>query len=128
MALNVSLSNNTLHQQSFDRQALKSTVRKILGNAETKVSNYSSKKLDVDLYNGEIDAMTARQVAMSGSGLNVKLNRNLETAINFLKTKAAVASTEAVKAEVVSIETAKNANPFADLTDKKESFLFIKAA
>ena len=72
--------------------------------------------------------MTARQVAMSGSGLNVKLNRNLETAINFLKTKAAVASTEAVKAEVVSIETAKNANPFADLTDKKESFLFIKAA
>ena len=128
MALNVSLSNNTLHQQSFDRQALKSTVRKILGNAETKVSNYSSKKLDVDLYNGEIDAMTARQVAMSGSGLNVKLNRNLETAINFLKTKAAVASTEAVKTEVVSIETAKNANPFADLTDKKESFLFIKAA
>ena len=128
MAFSVQFSNNSYHQQSFDRQAIKETVKNIVANAETKVSNYSSRKIGIDLYNGQLDALTARQIAISNSGLDVKIDGNLKKAVNFLKVKAAVNSVNAVKTNVVPMTN--NSNPFADLESKKASsdFLFIKAA
>lgn len=137
MALNVSYVQQSY--QGIDSLTLKATARDILANAQAK-STIAPKSVDVDLYNGQIDAMTARQVAMSGAGLQVTLNNNLETAIKFLKTKAA--ETSAKSADVISIESAKkdrkDSNPFynGDVMNfnkkeaKKEAseYLFITAA
>lgn len=137
MALNVSYVQQSY--QGIDSLTLKATARDILANAQAK-STIAPKSVDVDLYNGQIDAMTARQVAMSGAGLQVTLNNNLETAIKFLKTKAA--ETSAKSADVISIESAKkdrkDSNPFynGDVMNfnkkeaKKETseYLFITAA
>ena len=136
MALNVSYVQQSY--QGIDSLTLKATARDILANAQAK-STIAQKSVDVDLYNGQIDAMTARQVAMSGAGLQVTLNNNLETAIKFLKTRAA--ETSAKSADVISFETAKDkkgSNPFynGDVKNfgKKESkkeaaeYLFITAA
>ena len=85
MALNVSYTQQ--YYQAIDATTLKSVTRDILANAQAKsATNEFAKRVDVDLYNGEIDALTARQVAMSGAGLQVTLNNNLETAIKFLQT------------------------------------------
>ena len=130
MALNVSYVQQSY--QGIDSLTLKAAARDVLANAQAK-STMSAKSVDVDLYNGQIDAMTARQVAMSGAGLQVTLNNNLETAIKFLKTKAA---------DVISFETAKDkkgSNPFyngdvMNFNKKEESkketseYLFITAA
>ncbi len=137
MALNVSYVQQSY--QGIDSLTLKATARDILANAQAK-STIAQKSVDVDLYNGQIDAMTARQVAMSGAGLQVTLNNNLETAIKFLKTKAAEVS--AKSADVISIESAKKdkkgSNPFyngdvMNFNKKEESkkgsdYLFITAA
>ena len=138
MALNVSYIQQSY--QGIDSLTLKAATRDILANAQAK-STISAKSVDVDLYNGQIDAMTARQVAMSGAGLQVTLNNNLETAIKFLKVKAA--ETSAKSADVISIESAKKdkqgSNPFynGDVMNfnkkeeaKKETseYLFITAA
>lgn len=140
MALNVSYVQQ--YYQGIDSLTLKATARDILANAQAKSNSVAQKSVDVDLYNGEIDALTARQVAMSGAGLQVTLNNNLETAIKFLKTKAAETSAKD-SADVVSIAEARKdkqgSNPFynGDLMnynkkeeDKKESsdYLFITAA
>lgn len=137
MALNVSYVQQSY--QGIDSLTLKATARDILANAQAK-STIDQKSVDVDLYNGQIDAMTARQVAMSGAGLQVTLNNNLETAIKFLKTKAAEVS--AKSADVISIESAKKdkkgSNPFyngdvMNFNKKEDSkkgsdYLFITAA
>lgn len=137
MALNVSYVQQSY--QGIDSLTLKATARDILANAQAK-STIAQKSVDVDLYNGQIDAMTARQVAMSGAGLQVTLNNNLETAIKFLKTKAA--ETSAKSADVISIESAKKdkkgSNPFyngdvMNFNKKEDSkkgsdYLFITAA
>jgi len=137
MALNVSYVQQSY--QGIDSLTLKSAARDVLANAQAK-STISAKSVDVDLYNGQIDAMTARQVAMSGAGLQVTLNNNLETAIKFLKTKAA--ETNAKSADVISFESVKKdkqgSNPFyngdvmnyAKKEAKKEAseYLFITAA
>ena len=138
MALNVSFTKQSY--QGIDSLTLKSAVRDVLANAQAK-STIANKSVDVDLYNGQIDAMTARQVAMSGAGLQVTLNNNLETAIKFLKTKAA--ETTAKSADVISFESVKKdkegSNPFYNGNvmnynkkeeAKKESseYLFITAA
>ena len=99
MALNVSYVQQ--YYQGIDAQSLKSATRNILANAEAKATANQVKGVDVDLYNGQIDAMTARQVAMSGAGLQVTLNHNLETAIKFLKTKAAESTKSSKTADVI---------------------------
>lgn len=137
MALNVSYVQQSY--QGIDSLTLKATARDILANAQAK-STIAQKSVDIDLYNGQIDAMTARQVTMSGAGLQVTLNNNLETAIKFLKTKAAEVS--AKSADVISIESAKKdkkgSNPFyngdvMNFNKKEDSkkgsdYLFITAA
>ncbi len=140
MALNVSYVQQ--YYQGIDSLTLKATARDILANAQAKSNSVAQKSVDVNLYNGEIDALTARQVAMSGAGLQVTLNNNLETAIKFLKTKAAETSVKN-SADVVSIAEAKKdkqgSNPFyngdvmnfnKNEEDKKEAsdYLFITAA
>ena len=84
--------------------------------------------------------MTARQVAMSGAGLQVTLNHNLETAIKFLKTKAAESTKSSKTADVISIASTdkdkEGSNPFynGDVYDyskkeeEKKEYLFINVA
>lgn len=138
MALNVSYVQQ--YYQGIDAQTLKSATRNILANAEARSSANQVKGVDVDLYNGQIDAMTARQVAMSGAGLQVTLNNNLATAIKFLKTKAAESTKSSKTADVISIASAnkdkKGSNPFyngdvidySKKEDDKKEYLFITAA
>ncbi|RAI10575.1 MAG: hypothetical protein DKM23_02600 [Candidatus Melainabacteria bacterium] len=138
MALNVSYVQQ--YYQGIDAQSLKSATRNILANAEAKATANQVKGVDVDLYNGQIDAMTARQVAMSGAGLQVTLNHNLETAIKFLKTKAAESTKSSKTADVISIASTdkdkEGSNPFynGDVYDyskkeeEKKEYLFINVA
>ena len=135
----LSVSNIQQYYPSFDSIALKSATRDVLANSQAKSS--SQNRVDVDLYNGQIDAMTARQVAMSGTGLQVTLNNNLETAIKFLKTKAAETNAKS-SADVISIDSAKKdkkgSNPFyngdvlnykkKEESKKSSEYLFITAA
>ena len=142
MALNVSYAQQ--YYQVIDATTLKSVTRDILANAQAKsATNEFANRVDVDLYNGEIDALTARQVAMSGAGLQVTLNNNLETAIKFLQTKAAEARKASKMADIVEFASVKKdkegSNPFynGDVlnynkkdSDKKEAteYLFINVA
>ena len=142
MALNVSYTQQ--YYQAIDATTLKSVTRDILANAQAKsATNEFAKRVDVDLYNGQIDAMTARQVAMSGAGLQVTLNNNLETAIKFLQTKAAETRKSSKMADVVQFGSVnkdkEGSNPFynGDVlnynkknSDKKETteYLFINVA
>lgn len=137
MALNVSYVQQSY--QGIDSLTLKSLTRDVLANAQMQ-STISEKSVDVDLYNGQIDALTAKQVAMSGAGLQVTLNNNLETAIKFLKTKAA--ETTVKSADVISFESVKKdkqgSNPFyngnvmsygkKEVKKDSSDYLFITAA
>ena len=93
MALSV---NN--FKPGIDTSILKEVSAEILKRAAEKNSQYNtgsvnnvfkSADLGVDLYRGSVDNNTARQIAMTNSGLNVQLNQNVLASINFLNAQAA---------------------------------------
>ena len=116
------------YSKDIDAQSLQYTAKNILAKSVAKSFANSQKSVALDLYNGQLDASVARQVAMSVSGLEISTSSNLETAVRFLKTKAALTSNpnnEIVEAEK---EEVTSNNPFASTSVAKNDYLFIKKA
>ncbi len=116
------------YSKDIDAQALQYTAKNILAKSVAKSFAHTQKSVALDLYNGQLDVNVARQVAMSVSGLEVKSSSNLETAVRFLKTKAAQTSNPNNEEVEVSEEKQTSNNPFASAKVAKNDYLFIKAA
>lgn len=94
MSLNVSYNQNI--KSGIDTAALKEVTQQIFQRAAAKTSDLSNLNLTkfnradlgMDLYSGKVDAATARQVAMTNSGMQVNLNDQTLTSLNFLNTQA----------------------------------------
>lgn len=98
MALNV--YNQTFNTAGIDRSVLKEVSQEILKRAAAKNSQFntsagsvnnifSTRDLGVDLYKGNVDSQTARQIALNNSGINVQLNQNVLKSIQYLNAQAA---------------------------------------
>lgn len=92
--MNVTLNQN--FKTGIDTSMLKEVSAEILKRAQAKAMNAQSAQsafkttdLGLDLYQGKVDAKTARQVAMNNSGLQIQLNQNVLNSIQFLNTQAA---------------------------------------
>lgn len=92
--MNVTLSNN-LRAAGIDASVIKEVSAEILKRAHAKTaqnvqqSNFTEAKYGVDLYKGQVDASTARQIALNNSGLQIQLNENVLNSIKFLNSQAA---------------------------------------
>ena len=94
MSLNVAYNQNI--NRGIDTVALKEVTQAIFQRAGAKTSDLSSfdltkfnrGDLGMDLYSGRIDASTARQVAMTNSGLQVNLSENGLASLKFLANEA----------------------------------------
>ena len=153
MAMNV----NAQYKLGIDRSTLQQVSQEILKRAAEKNGQYNNVNtvnnvfkpadIGIDLYKGQIDTTTARQIALNNSGLQIQLNQEVLNSINYLNTKAAqniqknvegkitVALNEGVgntqKYEsahkfnsIVSLATGKDKNGSAP--SYKGEFLFIK--
>lgn len=92
---------NVIATQNFrtgiDASLLKEVSAEILKRAHAQnansgaVANSSFRVVDlgIDLYSGQVNAQTARQIAMNNSGLQLQLNQNVLNSINFLNSQAA---------------------------------------
>lgn len=94
MSLNVAYSQNI--NRGIDTGALKEVTEAIFKRAGSKTSDLSSLDLTkfnrgdlgMDLYSGKVDASTARQVAMTNSGMQVNLSESGLASIKFLANEA----------------------------------------
>lgn len=89
---------NQNYKLGIDTSILKQVSAEILKRAEQKNSQYNVSSfntvlktvdLGVDLYKGNVDNTTARQIALNNSGLQIQLSQNAQNAIQFLNTQAA---------------------------------------
>lgn len=58
-------------------------------NSAFKTASQARQELGLNLYNGSVDANTARQIALNNSGLQIQLNQNVLDSIKYLNTQAA---------------------------------------
>ncbi len=103
-------------KQGIDTSVLKQVSAEILKRAAEKNNQYvntnsvnnvfKAASIGVDLYKGNVDNNTARQIAMNNSGLNVQLSQNVQNAIKFLNTQASVHKTVEGKIAVAVTEAA----------------------
>ncbi len=97
MSLNV--LNSTFNTSVIDRTVLNEVSKELLRRAEAKNSQsantsalnnvFRPQNIGVDLYNGKIDTNMQRQIALNNSGLNIQLNSEVLSSIQYLNTKAA---------------------------------------
>ncbi len=91
---------NAQYKLGIDTTTLKQVSNEILKRAAEKNSQYNvtnsslnsfakSVDLGIDLYKGNVDTNTARQVAMNNSGFQIQLNQEVMQSIQYLNTKAA---------------------------------------
>lgn len=82
------IDTTTLHQVS--QEILKRAAEKNSQYNTTSVNNiFKSADIGIDLYKGNIDTKTARQVALNNSGLQIQLNQDVMNSIKYLNTQAA---------------------------------------
>lgn len=106
MSLSVSYNQNL--NRGVDTAALKEVTQQIFQRAAAKTSDISNldltkfKRVDLgmDLYSGKVDAATARQVAITNSGVQVNLSQNAIASVNFLKSQAAQSIFKAVEGKM----------------------------
>lgn len=142
------IDTTTLHQVS--QEILKRAAEKNSQYNTTSVNNiFKPADIGIDLYKGNVDTTTARQVALNNSGLQVQLNQEVLNSIKYLNAKAASAQniqknvegkiTIALNEGVGNVSKAENAPKFNSIIslaagkDKngsapsyKGEFLFIK--
>jgi len=152
MAMNI----NAQYKLGIDRSTLQQVSQEILKRAAEKNNQYNTTSVNnilrntdigIDLYKGQVDTTTARQIALNNSGLQIQLNQEVLNSIKYLNSKAAqnvqknvdgkitVALNEGVgntqKYEsahkfnsIISLATGKDKNGSAP--SYKGEFLFIK--
>lgn len=96
MSLSVAYNQNL--SKGIDSTALKSVTQEIFKRAEAKttvdltkadLSKFKRADLGMDLYAGKVDSKTAKQVAMTNSGMQVTLNEQAASSLKFLNSQAA---------------------------------------
>lgn len=91
---------NAQYKLGIDRSTLQQVSQEILKRAAEKNSQYNTNTttvnnvfrpadIGIDLYKGNVDTKTARQIALNNSGLQIQLNQEVLNSINYLNTKAA---------------------------------------
>ena len=88
---------NAQYKLGIDTTTLKQVSNEILKRAAEKNSQYNTSSSSVnnnifknpDLYNGKVDTVVARQVAMNNSGMQIQLNQEVLKSIQYLNTQAA---------------------------------------
>ena len=89
---------NAQYKLGIDRSTLQQVSQEILKRASEKNGQYNTNAVNnvfkpadigIDLYKGQVDTTTARQIALNNSGLQIQLNQEVMNSINYLNTKAA---------------------------------------
>lgn len=91
---------NAQYKLGIDTATVKQVSQEILKRAAEKNGQYNTASannnifaktpdIGLDLYKGNVDTKTARQVAMNNSGLQIQLNQQVLESIKYLNTKAA---------------------------------------
>lgn len=94
MSLNVSYNQNI--NSGIDATTLREVTQQIFQRANAKSSalanvdltKFNRPTVGMDLYSGKVDASTARQVAMTNSGLQVNLSENALNSLRYLNSQA----------------------------------------
>lgn len=88
---------NAQYKLGIDTTTLQQVSQEILKRANEKNNQYNvhtvnnvfkSADIGVDLYKGNVDVNTAKQIALNNSGLQIQLNQEVLNSIKYLNTKA----------------------------------------
>lgn len=110
MSLSVSYKQNI--NSGIDTASLKEVTQQIFqrANSNSALSNLDLTKfnrvtLGTDLYSGRVDASTARQIAMTNSGMQVNLSSDAQNSLKYLSSEASKSIFKSVDGKINIAET-----------------------
>lgn len=121
MSLSISYNQNLTN--GIDTASLKEVTQQIFNRANAQstaldkfdLTKFNRPSLGTDLYNGKVDTATARQIAMTNSGMEVNLS---EKALNSLK----YLSSEASKSIFKNVDGKINIPTTQEVAEKTKTF------
>lgn len=116
--MSLSVSYNQINN-GIDVAALKEVTKNIFTRANAKnstalenfdLTKFNRVTLGTDLYNGKVDASTARQIAMTNSGMQVNLTQNALDSLKYLNSEASKSIFKNVEGKMAVPEAQANAD------------------
>lgn len=122
MSLSVSYNQNI--NSGIDATALKEVTQQIFQRANTQSSalanvdltKFNRVNLGTDLYNGNVDALTANQIAMTKTGMQVTLSDNALNSLKYLSSEASKSIFKTVEGKITLPETQELAEKIKTVT------------
>lgn len=110
--MSLSVSYNQINS-GIDTLALKEVAKQIFQRADAKTSDLSNfdltkfnrVTLGTDLYSGKVDVSTARQIAITNSGMQINLSAGALASLSFLNAQASKALLQNVDGKINVAET-----------------------
>lgn len=112
MSLSVSYNQNLI--KGIDVSSLKEVTQQIFQRANAKTTSdlsnldltkFKRADLGTELYNGKVDAATARQIAVTNSGMEVNLSNNALNSLKYLSSEASKSIFKNVEGKIALPET-----------------------
>jgi len=111
MSLSVSYNQNLT--SGIDVASLKEVTQQIFNKSTVKsvdlstldLTKFNRVTLGMDLYAGKVDSATARQIAMSNSSMQVKLNQGALNSVQYLNNEACKSILKNVDGKITVAET-----------------------
>lgn len=118
--MSLGISYNQKINSGIDAAALKEVTQQIFQRANSKnsaianmdLTKFNRVSLGADLYSGKVDSTTARQIAMSNSGMQVTLSENAVNSLKYLSSEASKSIFKNVDGKITIPTT-------ADITEKQ---------
>lgn len=134
MALNVSLNSGIdrsvlkeVSQEILKRAAEKNNEYAVNSNTQSVNSIFKPNDIGIDLYKGNVDVNTSKQIALNNSGLQIQLNQDVLNSIKYLNTQAAVNQQKNVDGKMtISVNETVNGQKITD-TPKFNSIVSLAA-
>lgn len=119
MSLSVSYKQNI---SGIETASIEKVAQQILQRANSQnsalsnldLTKFNRPTLGADLYNGKVDVSTARQIAMTNSGMQITLSASALASLNFLNAQASKALLQNVDGKISVAET-------KEVTDKTKT-------
>jgi len=112
--MSLSVSYNQKFTSGIDVSSLKEVTQQIFQRANAKTSSdlsnldltkFNRVNIGTELYSGKVDSATARQIAMTKSGMEVTLSNNTLNSLKYLSSEASKSIFKTVEGKITLPET-----------------------
>src|SRR5574344_178946 len=130
VSLKTGIDKSVLREVSQEilKRAAQKNSQYAVSNTQTVNNTFKPADIGLDLYKGNVDNATAKQIALNNSGLQIQLSQNVLNSIKYLNTQAAQNIQKNIEGKMtISVNETINGQKITDTVPQFNSIVSLAA-